>query len=148
MADITSLKQEYSELMQKAKNIQEQIKNFNKENYKVYFRILDNFDHWKNDMACTTLNGTMTILWDTSKDIIANRNWGYNFMIFTNAYYREALEYNYKVNIVTTRIYAADEQRGRNVESPGGLFISWSEERYDFKTSLPLLYRPLINYKE
>lgn len=35
MADITSLKQEYSELMQKAKNIQEQIKNFNKKNTKI-----------------------------------------------------------------------------------------------------------------
>ena len=72
MTDIASLKQEYSELMQKAKNIQKQIKSFNKENPKVYFRILDNFDHWKNDMACSTLNGTMAILWDTSKDIIAN----------------------------------------------------------------------------
>ena len=35
MADIASLKQEYSELMQKAKNIQEQIKNFNKKNTKI-----------------------------------------------------------------------------------------------------------------
>lgn len=155
MADITSLKQEYSELMQKAKNIQEQIKNFNKKNTKVYFRLLDNYDHWYNDMAASTLNGTIGIMYDKKKQIIANRNWGYNFRVFTNGYYKEVLEYNYRDRVITTNIYAADECRGRNVESPRGLFHPFSEEGYNFKTSLamyssylPLLYRPLINYKE
>ena len=57
MADITSLKQEYSELMQKAKNIQEQIKSFNKQNPKVVIKSLshNDFQHSLDVLGNTVL---------------------------------------------------------------------------------------------
>ena len=147
MADITSLKQEYSELMQKAKNIQEQIKNFNKKNYKVYFRLLDNYDHWYNDMAASTLNGTIGIMYDKKKQKIVNRNWGYVNRGWNDNVYAEILQINYN------KYYYAilTNQQALNTATPyNDFFMSYvnNNDKTVAKNRSYFEYRPLINYKE
>lgn len=147
MADITSLKQEYSELMQKAKNIQEQIKSFNKKNTKVYFRILDNYDHWYNDMAASTLNGTIGIMYDKKKQKIVNRNWGYVNRGWGGDGYAEILQINYN------KYYYAilTSQQALNTTTPyGSSFMSYvnNNDKTVTKNGGYFEYRPLINYKE
>lgn len=149
MSDITSLKQEYSELMQKAKNIQEQIKNFNKENYKVYFRILDNYDHWYNDMAASTLNGTIGIMYDKKKQKIVNRNWGYVNRGWDINVFAEILQINY--NNYYYAISTAQESFTTTTPHHGGDFMRYvnNNDKTVCRISYHKFeYRPLINYKE
>lgn len=146
MADITSLKQEYSELMQKAKNIQEQIKNFNKENYKVYFRILDNYDHWYNDMAASTLNGTIGIMYDKEKQKIVNRNWGYVNLKnrdWVDNVFAEILQINY--NKYYYAILTFKESLSTTTRFYDSYFMSYVNNN-DKTTQYE--YRPIMNYKE
>lgn len=152
--DIASLKQEYSELMQKAKNIQEQIKNFNKENYKVYFRILDNYDHWYNDMAASTLNGTIGIMYDKKKQKIVNRNWGYVDRGWDYNIFGEILQINY--NKYYYAILTSQKSFTTTTASPyhGDLFMSYVNNNDKTKTTTTVSYnyyyeyRPIMNYKE
>ena len=149
MADITSLKQEYSELMQKAKNVQEQIKNFNKENYKVYFRILDNYDHWYNDMAASTLNGTIGIMYDKKKQKIVNRNWGYVNRGWAGNVFAEILQINY--NKYYYAILTCQESLSTTTPYHGKYFMSYVNNNDKTTGNIYVNYfeyRPIMNYKE